>query len=105
MIKGTSRGVADQEVIGINKNVFVIGRKLGEADSIDNPFISKKHAQIICLKDGYYLEDFGTANGTYLNNHKIEVAKKEKLKNGDLLMKFAEEIFVFEVKYNQSVLG
>lgn len=69
MIKGTSRGVADQEasavlndvvedveiaqligvstqeVIGINKNVFVIGRKLGEADySIDNPFVSKKHA-------------------------------------------------------------
>ena len=130
MIKGTSRGVADQEasavlndvvedveiaqlirvstqeVIGINKNVFVIGRKLGKADySIDNPFVSKKHAQIICLKDGYYLEDFGTVNGTYLNNHKIEVAKKEKLKNGDLLMKFAEEIFVFEVKYNQSVLG
>ena len=44
---------------------------------------SKQHAEIIVLKDSVILTDFGTKNGTYVNNLKIIQCK---LKDGDTIV-------------------
>lgn len=68
-----------------------IGRK--GADIVwDDPKISRMHARIT-LEDGkFYLWDFGTANGTFVNDERIraatEIQENDKIKLGDTLFVF-----------------
>lgn len=58
-----------------------IGRSNGNEIILKDPYISKKHLQIVEDEGDFYLEDLNSANGTYLNGDRImDVAK---LKNGD----------------------
>ncbi|CAK7008740.1 FHA domain-containing protein [Tissierella sp. P1] len=50
---------------------------------VKDPFVSKRHFQIIEDEGDYYLEDLNSANGTYLNGDKIfDVAR---LNDGDII--------------------
>lgn len=46
-------------------------------------FVSRLHAEIQVEKNTYYVVDMGSANGTYLNNIKLEPTKRYPLKLGD----------------------
>ncbi len=48
-------------------------------------FIGKKHFKIVKMDDGFYIEDLGTKNGTFLNGEDIRGLGKKKLKDGDLI--------------------
>jgi pSer/pThr/pTyr-binding forkhead associated (FHA) protein len=58
---------------------------LGRANSnqivIKDPYISKKHLRIVKDEGKYYLEDFNSANGTYVNGDRV--MDVVNLKNGD----------------------
>lgn len=58
---------------------------LGRANSnqivIKDPYISKKHLRIVKDKGKYYLEDFNSANGTFVNGDRV--MDVVNLKNGD----------------------
>ena len=58
-----------------------LGRGKDNEIIIKDPYISKKHLKIVEDEGNYYLEDLGSANGTYLNGDKI--MDVVKLKNGD----------------------
>lgn len=60
-----------------------IGRDDSNDIVIKDKFISKNHAQIIRDGNLYFLEDLGSANGTYLNGHLISDAIE--LKDKDLI--------------------
>lgn len=62
---------------------LTLGRNQGNDIYIKDPFVSKKHFQIIEDEGDYYLEDLDSANGTYLNQEKIEDVVK--LRNGDII--------------------
>ncbi|MBU5310541.1 FHA domain-containing protein [Tissierella carlieri] len=50
---------------------------------VKDPFVSKRHFQIIEDEGDYYLEDLNSANGTYLNGDKIfDVVR---LNDGDII--------------------
>ena len=51
-----------------------MGRKLGDL-LLDDPLISSKHARIYYRKEGWYLQDLGSTNGTFLGGQLV----KEKL--------------------------
>lgn len=64
-------------------DVLSLGRHRDNDIEIKDPFISKKHFQIIEDEGEYYLEDFNSANGTYLNGDKLfDVIR---LKDGDII--------------------
>ena len=46
--------------------------------------ISKLHGRISCHRDNFYIDDFNSRNGTYVNNTRIRHMPK-KLEDGDLL--------------------
>jgi pSer/pThr/pTyr-binding forkhead associated (FHA) protein len=46
-------------------------------------YVSRLHAEIQAEKNAYYLIDLGSANGTYLNNIKLEPKKRYPLNLGD----------------------
>lgn len=62
---------------------IMLGRHRNNDIVVKDGFISKKHFQIVKDEDEYFLEDMGSANGTYLNKEKI--LDIVKLENGDLI--------------------
>ena len=70
------------QVFDLDQEAIVIGRDEAEADVlIDNPSVSRRHAQIRQEGSGWVVEDLGSSNGTFLAGDKIEGA--ERLALGD----------------------
>ncbi len=66
--------------IRLTKQKTIIG-KGDEADiRLPDDFVSRLHALIYLEKDGFYISDLGSTNGTYVNDRK---AMQETLKDGD----------------------
>lgn len=64
-------------------DAITLGRHGDNNIVIKDPFISKRHFQIMEDEGDYYLEDLNSANGTYLNGDKIfDVVK---LNDGDII--------------------
>jgi hypothetical protein len=70
-----------------------IGREGGRADIlVRNPSVSKEHARLFSAEGAWWLEDLGSANGTYVNNGRI--AEPTQLTAGLI---FALSSYKFEV--------
>lgn len=60
--------------IETDKSEITIGRGNNNDIIIDNLAVSKEHAAIVRLPDGYGLVDLGSTNGTLLNDKDIKKA-------------------------------
>ncbi|MEK7271115.1 MAG: FHA domain-containing serine/threonine-protein kinase [Planctomycetota bacterium] len=60
-----------------------VGRALENSIRVADVSASRKHCQLLGQPGGYVLEDFGSANGTYLNQRRIE--GKVGLTPGDVI--------------------
>lgn len=49
----------------------------------DSDIVSRVHADIRLEGDAYYLEDVGSANGTYINSFLLPVGDRHRLRSGD----------------------
>jgi pSer/pThr/pTyr-binding forkhead associated (FHA) protein len=57
-----------------------IGRSPDAEVFLDDVTVSRNHALIVRRKDGLYIDDLGSLNGTYVNRRRIE---SHKLDDGD----------------------
>ncbi len=85
----------DERVILVLKDDFKIGR-LGENDlKINDPFVSRVHAQIMRDGDQFRVEDCRSKSGTFVNGERIQ---SQSLKHGDRINlshnEFPELIFL-----------
>ena len=71
-------GVVD---LGMTETVFV-GRGLDCAIRTDDGMVSRKHSQIRLEGGRYFVEDLGSANGTLVNNVRVQ---KHALGNNDII--------------------
>ncbi|MEO8288546.1 MAG: FHA domain-containing serine/threonine-protein kinase [Chloroflexota bacterium] len=46
-------------------------------------YVSRQHARILADAGGYFLEDLGSANGTFLNDRRLPGGVPTRLRNGD----------------------
>lgn len=60
------------QVYDLDADTIVIGRDEGADVLIDNPSVSRRHAQIRREGAGWVVEDLGSSNGTFLHNQKIQ---------------------------------
>lgn len=70
----------------IASSKIIIGRPVPgiEPDiKINDPYVSRKHAQILFENGKFYIEDLGSTNGTFLNDKLI--TEKMELKDGDII--------------------
>lgn len=68
----------------LEQPVYTIGKKRGEADLVLNDLsVSRLHARVIREKDGFYLEDMNSTNGTFKNGLQLQPYEKRKLEEGD----------------------
>ena len=54
----------------------------GALYSLDDVTVSRNHALLVKRRDGLYIDDLGSLNGTYVNRHRIE---SNRLEDGDEL--------------------
>jgi len=69
-----------ESVFLIASSEVLIGRK-GDADVVlSNQHVSRHHAKIVMMPEGYFLQDLGSTHGTFVNDQLIE---QHILKDGD----------------------
>lgn len=85
------------EEIYINKSVFRIGKDTSIVDlHVDNPAVSRSHADIIVKDEKYYIVDLKSKNRTLINGTPIPINKEYEIYNEDLIT-LADEEFIFKV--------
>ena len=76
----------------VQKTPFLLGRARFEESyrpdfdmSFYDPegYVSRRHAQIIKARNGYFIVDLGSSNGTYVNNRPLTPERARRLHNGD----------------------
>lgn len=66
----------------IGDRIFRIGR-LEENDlSLDNPYVSRSHIEIITNGAAYHIRDLGSTSGTFVNNERVH---HRRLRDGDVI--------------------
>jgi pSer/pThr/pTyr-binding forkhead associated (FHA) protein len=68
------------ESFTIDEDRMSIGRTPDASIFLDDVTVSRNHALIVRRQDGYYIDDLGSLNGTYVNRRRIE---SHKLSDGD----------------------
>jgi hypothetical protein len=70
------------EAFAISGDRATIGRSPDAEVFLDDVTVSRNHALLVRRRDGLYIDDLGSLNGTYVNRRRIE---SHKLSNGDEL--------------------
>jgi pSer/pThr/pTyr-binding forkhead associated (FHA) protein len=68
------------ESFAIDGDRMSIGRTPDAPVFLDDVTVSRNHALIVRRRDGLYIDDLGSLNGTYVNRRRIE---SHKLEDGD----------------------
>jgi Protein of unknown function (DUF3662)/FHA domain len=72
----------DGHELALDQGVVVVGRSSGCDITVDDPNVSRRHAEIRRLGDGYSLVDLGSTNGTEVNGQRVG---ETSLMNGDVI--------------------
>ena len=75
-------GPNDGVVLSIPNDGLTLGRLHDNDVVIDDPWVSRRHAEIISTHDGYRLRDLASSNGTFLTDRLID-ASDYGLHDGD----------------------
>jgi hypothetical protein len=79
-----SPALAEGERHQLNSAPLTIGRSLDNDVSLDaDTFASTQHARVEPRRDGVWLEDIGSTNGTFLNG--AQVSRPRRLTPGDVI--------------------
>ena len=68
------------ESFAVEGDRMTIGRSPDAGVFLDDVTVSRNHALLVRRRDGLYIDDLGSLNGTYVNRRRIE---SHKLKSGD----------------------
>jgi len=74
--------VGGVKVFPLTESVVTIGRQLGNTLVIDDPRVSRKHAQLRAINGRYVLFDLDSSGGTLINGHR---ATQSVLYPGDVI--------------------
>lgn len=71
----------------INKDEYIIGKKTELCDGVINfnPMISRSHCKICRRGTQYTITDLQSANGTFVNNMRLQPNIPKTIKNGDII--------------------
>jgi DNA-binding winged helix-turn-helix (wHTH) protein len=70
--------------IALQPGPHFVGRMRNSTVWIDDPSVSRQHAQIVVTPEGATLQDLGSKNGTYLNDERLETT--QALNDGDRII-------------------
>ena len=84
-----------QKAIPLDQQVCVLGASPSADVFIDNPFVSRLHAQIVQDGGGFRIRDLDSRNGTFVNGTRVtsagqllQVGDRIELAQGQVLLRF-----------------
>jgi pSer/pThr/pTyr-binding forkhead associated (FHA) protein len=77
-----TRGPNSGSRFALDEPLVTAGRHPDSVIFLDDITVSRRHAEVRKVGDGYQVADVGSLNGTYLNRHRVEEAD---LQDGDEL--------------------
>ena len=80
------QGIGDVSVIPLDQESLLLGKDPSSDFVVDNPYVSRQHAEIRREEDGYWIVDLGSKNATLLNGQRIEADRPYALQSGDRLL-------------------
>jgi len=90
VLKGGNQG----QRLPLDKDRIVLGRNADCGIVLNLPAVSREHACILRVEGGFFIEDLGSRNGTYVNNQQISgrsaLKTNDKIKICDFLATFEE---------------
>ncbi len=94
----------------LSQTEITIGRGSGNVIVIPNPDVSRRHARIRRDGDDYYIEDWGSTNGTFVSNQRT--MSLTILRNGDeirlgdsIILQYINESSSVTPPYENQILG
>jgi diguanylate cyclase (GGDEF)-like protein len=87
-------------IIPLDNNEFVVGRQQTCDLPLFDGSVSRRHARIRFIDGRHVLEDLGSANGTYVTEHRI---KQHELRDGDLVQFGSTVAFRYSVTDSQQL--
>src|SRR3954469_3245463 len=84
----------EQATYPLDKPTMLVGREEVCQIHIDNRSISRQHCAFYAKGEGFIIQDLNSANGTYVNGHKIT---EHILAAGDMVI-----IGKYELRFNES---
>ena len=76
------KGVSDASVIPLDHPLCVLGKSPAATIVLDNPYVSRRHAQIEQRAEHFEIHDLGSKNGTFINGVLLQ-QQTVRLHNGD----------------------
>jgi serine phosphatase RsbU (regulator of sigma subunit) len=67
----TLQGPDPGQRFGLDSPCAVLGRQADSSICLPAKAVSRQHAQILNREDGFYIEDLGSSNGTYVNGKRL----------------------------------
>lgn len=83
----------ERKSFALHNETTIVGRREDCDIRIPLPEVSRRHAEINVSEDGVKLKDLGSANGTYVNNKRVE---EKELVAGDHLV-FGPIVFTVQI--------
>ncbi len=65
------RGLDSTESFPLDADRSFVGRNTDSAIFLDDVTVSRKHAEIVAVAEGYSIRDCGSLNGTYVNRERV----------------------------------
>jgi serine/threonine protein kinase len=85
----------------LKEPVVKIGREpTNEVPILNDTSISRNHACVMFLKDGFWIEDLGSTNGTFVNGKKL--SGRKQVYQGDHIVLGKTELVIVPVENGQS---
>lgn len=88
IIRGTPQG----KRFNLIGKEMIIGRDKAALIQLSDPNISRKHAVVRKRGDQFFIADYGSRNGTFLNDNKlegeVELTKEDMIKIGTTVLKY-----------------
>jgi ABC-type multidrug transport system ATPase subunit/pSer/pThr/pTyr-binding forkhead associated (FHA) protein len=75
--------IGELQLDQLQSNVIAIGRTTDNQIVVNHPQVSSKHAQIVKVGDQLFLEDKGSANGTYVRGQRVAPGQRVPIANGE----------------------
>ncbi len=80
----TSPALAEGDVVTLDTHALTVGRGSGNDVSLpEDEYSSTRHARLEPRRDGVWIEDIGSTNGTFVNG--IRLVRERKLVPGDVV--------------------
>ena len=77
-------------VLSIDRDSFTIGRSTQSQIVVDSGAASRQHARLSRVPGGWWIQDLGSLNGTYVNDVRVErgtIAHGDRVQIGDVFFK------------------